>query len=34
MKKVCLFNFPAMSEFHGYQIDTFDPLGYFGKYDH
>ena len=34
MKKVCLFTFPAMSEFHGYQIDTFDPLGYFGKYDH
>lgn len=34
MKKVCLFNFPAISQFHGYQIDTFDPLGYFGKYDH
>ena len=29
MKKVCLFNFPPMGDFHGYHIETFDPLAYF-----
>lgn len=29
MKKVCLFNFPPMEDFHGYRIETFDPLSYF-----
>lgn len=29
MKKVCLFNFPPMDDFHGYRIETFDPLSYF-----
>jgi hypothetical protein len=31
MKKVCLFNFPPMENFHNYQIETFDPLAYFPK---
>lgn len=31
MKKVCLFNFPPIADFHGYQIETFDPLAYFPK---
>jgi spore maturation protein CgeB len=31
MKKVCLFNFPPMEDFHGYHIETFDPLSYFSK---
>mgnify|MGYP005842356493 CR=1 FL=1 len=31
MKKVCLFNFPPIADFHGYQIETFDPLAYFTK---
>jgi glycosyl transferase family 1 len=31
MKKVCLFNLPAMADFHGYRIETFDPLAYFPK---
>lgn len=31
MKKVCLFNFPPMENFHGYHIETFDPLAYFPK---
>jgi len=34
MKKVCLFNFPSRENLGGYRIDTFDPLGYFGKFDH
>lgn len=29
MKKVCLFNFREMADFHGYRIETFDPLAYF-----
>jgi hypothetical protein len=29
MKKVCLFNYPPMDDFHGYRIETFDPLSYF-----
>ncbi len=29
MKKVCLFNYPPMKDFHGYSIDTFNPLEYF-----
>ena len=28
MKKVCLFNFPEMIDFHGYRIETFDSLAY------
>lgn len=31
MKNVCLFNFPPMDDFHGYRIETFDPLAYFPK---
>lgn len=31
MKRVCLFNFPPMDDFHGYQIESFDPLAYFPK---
>lgn len=31
MKKVCLFNFPPMADFHGYQIESFDPMAYFPK---
>ena len=31
MKRVCLFNFPPMENFNGYQIETFDPLAYFSK---
>lgn len=31
MKKVCLFNYPSLADFHGYQLDTFDPLSYFSK---
>lgn len=31
MKRVCLFNFPPMDDFHGYRIESFDPLAYFQK---
>ena len=31
MKKVCLFNFNPIEKFHGYTIETFDPLSYFSK---
>ena len=31
MKKVCLFNFPPMENFHGYHTETFDPLAYFSR---
>lgn len=34
MKKVCLFNYPEMADFHGYRIETFDPLSYFPKGSH
>jgi len=34
MKKVCLFNFPEMADFHGYRIETFDPFAYFPKGAH
>lgn len=34
MKKICLFNYPAMVDFHGYRIETFDPLAYFPKGSH
>ncbi len=34
MKKVCLFNFPPLADFHGYQLETFDPLSYFPKGSH
>jgi len=34
MKSVCLFNLPAIDEFHGYHIETFDPLAYFPKGAH
>jgi hypothetical protein len=34
MKRVCLFNFPAMDNFHGYQIESFDPMMYFPKGSH
>ena len=29
MKRICLFNFPPMENFHGYHIETFDPFSYF-----
>lgn len=29
MKRVCLFNYQPIEDFHGYHIDTFDPLSYF-----
>ena len=29
MKKVCLFNYPTIGEFHGYHISTMDPTPYF-----
>ena len=29
MKRVCLFNFQPMENFHGYHIETFDPFSYF-----
>src|SRR5580704_4978314 len=31
MKTVCLFNYPAIADFHGYRIEGFDPLAYFSK---
>lgn len=31
MKKVCLFNYPAIGEFHGYHISTMEPTSYFEK---
>jgi len=31
MKRVCLFDFPPMDNFHGYHIETFNPLAYFPK---
>lgn len=31
MKRVCLFNFRPMEDFHGYRIETFDPLSYFSS---
>lgn len=34
MKRVCLFNFPPIENFHGYHIETFDPLAYFPRKDH
>lgn len=34
MKRVCLLNFPPLGDFHGYHIETFDHLSYFGKYEH
>lgn len=29
MKRVCIFGFPRMENFHGYSIDSLDPLPYF-----
>lgn len=29
MKNVCLFNYQLVDDFHGYHIETFDPLSYF-----
>lgn len=34
MKKICLFNYPPQDNFHGYQLETFDPLSYFDKSSH
>jgi hypothetical protein len=34
MKKVCLFNFPELADFHGYRLESFDPLAYFQKSSH
>lgn len=31
MKRVCLFDFPPTDDFHGYRIESFDPLAYFPK---
>lgn len=33
MKRVCLFNYPPMDDFHGYKIESFDPMAYFSKSD-
>jgi hypothetical protein len=32
LKKVCLFNFRPMEDFHGYRIDTLDPIPYLRGY--
>ncbi len=29
MKNVCLFNYPPMADFHGYHVESFNPLAYF-----
>ncbi len=29
MKRVCVFHFPRMENFHGYSIDSLDPVPYF-----
>ncbi len=34
MKRVCLFDFKPAENFHGYQIETFDPMVYFPKGSH
>lgn len=34
MKRACLFDFSPMENFHGYQIDTFNPMAYFPKGSH
>lgn len=34
MKRVCLFNFPPIENFHGYHIESFDPLSYFPPASH
>jgi len=31
MKKVCFFDFNPIANFHGYSIESFDPLAYFSK---
>jgi glycosyl transferase family 1 len=31
MKRVCIFNYPAIADFHGYYIEAFDPLAYFPR---
>ncbi|MEH6824334.1 MAG: glycosyltransferase [Motiliproteus sp.] len=31
MKRVCLFNSSPIENFHGYHVETFDPLSYFPK---
>jgi hypothetical protein len=31
MKKVCLFDYRPIADFHGYRIENFDPLAYFPK---
>jgi hypothetical protein len=33
MKKVCIFHFPRMENFHGYSIDSLDPAPYFRNSD-
>ncbi len=32
MKKVCLFHFPRIDNFHGYSIDSLDPVPYFPQF--
>jgi len=34
MKKVCLFNQKPIDDFHGYRLETFDPLSYFDQGAH
>ena len=34
MRNVCLFNYPPMEDFHGYRVETFDPLSYFSRGAH
>ncbi|HEY6351158.1 MAG TPA: glycosyltransferase [Candidatus Angelobacter sp.] len=33
MKKVCLFDFPRMEDFHGYSLDCLDPMPYLARRD-
>lgn len=31
MTRVCLFDFPPIEDFHGYRLESFDPLAYFDR---
>src|SRR5215470_8356585 len=31
MIKVCLFHFPRMENFHGYSLESLDPIPYFPR---
>ncbi|HEX7156002.1 MAG TPA: glycosyltransferase [Burkholderiaceae bacterium] len=34
MKRVCFFDLAPQEDFHGYRIETFDPMSYFGSAAH